>query len=175
MSRSLRPEGDWALQTLCASSSRITGAVKPVGRLIGFLDGEWRIGVDTHLSASQASRTLWHELMHALQSHEASGLSEFDARVAQELRTAGLRGRNQRRFARGRAYNRIPTELEANRARGPSVAPTSAAGGEALKRGKVGEHTTIAFVSDRPRIRLFLWRHPVVVLVADLGKSIKRR
>jgi hypothetical protein len=86
------------------------------GRLIGFRAGSWRLGVDTHLSAAQASRTLWHELMHVVQAQDAGGLDQFDARVVKELRAAGLLGRDQRRFARHRAYNRIPTEREAESA-----------------------------------------------------------
>jgi hypothetical protein len=74
------------------------------GRVIGFDAGSWRIGLHTYLSPKQASRTLWHELIHIAQAQQTGGLDELDIRVMNELRTARLFGTGQRRFLRGWAY-----------------------------------------------------------------------
>jgi hypothetical protein len=85
------------------------------GRLIGFMEGRWRIGLDTFLSPRQASRTLWHELIHVAQGQRAGGLAELDALMKREVRNARLAGRGQRRWFRGWAYRRMPAEREAER------------------------------------------------------------
>ena len=86
------------------------------GRVIGFdASSSWRIGLDTYLGAAEASRTLWHELIHVRQAQQMGGLDQLDARVIDALRTARLLGRGQRRWFRNWAYRSIPTEREAER------------------------------------------------------------
>lgn len=83
------------------------------GGVIGFRDGTWRIGLDTYLTANQASRTLWHELVHVAQARRAGGLDQLFARVKREHRAVRLSGRNPRRFFKSHAYRQMPLEKEA--------------------------------------------------------------
>jgi hypothetical protein len=85
------------------------------GRLIGFRNGVWIIGLDTYLSPRQASLTLWHELVHVAQAERAGGLGQFHGLARSEAQAARLLGRSARRFLWSRAYHRMPHEREAKR------------------------------------------------------------
>lgn len=85
------------------------------GRLSGFKEGSWRIGLDKTLSVNEASRTLWHELVHVAQARRMGGFPVWDKRVQQEMRDARLNGPHPRKFFCGHAYNRMPLEREAER------------------------------------------------------------
>jgi hypothetical protein len=85
------------------------------GRLIGFRDGFWVVGLDTYLSPRQASITLWHELVHVAQAERSGGLEQFHHVVRSEAEAARLIGRSARRFLLSRAYRRMPHEREAER------------------------------------------------------------
>jgi hypothetical protein len=85
------------------------------GRLIGFRNGVWIIGLDTYLSPRQASLTLWHELAHVAQAERVGGIEQFHELVLSEAEAARLIGRSARRFLWSRAYRRMPHEREAER------------------------------------------------------------
>lgn len=84
-----------------------------VGRLIGFVDGTWRIALDTYLPPAEASRTTYHELGHVLQAQRLGGMRELLEQQNHEFSAARLVGRHQRRLLRGRAIARTPLEREA--------------------------------------------------------------
>jgi hypothetical protein len=106
---------------------RLLGIVAPIeirltsykdatfGRLIAYRDGVWIIGLDTYLSARQASITLWHELVHVAQAQRAGGIEQFHELVWDEAQAARLVGPRERRFLWSRAYRRMPHEREAER------------------------------------------------------------
>jgi hypothetical protein len=62
------------------------------GRLIGFRDNAWIVGLDTYLSPRVASLTLWHELMHICQAQQAGGIGRFDEVVLREALAARVVG-----------------------------------------------------------------------------------
>jgi hypothetical protein len=62
---------------LAAVEIRLTRyAYDTCGRLIGFRNGVWIIGLDTYTSPRQASLTLWHELVHVAQAERAGGTEQ---------------------------------------------------------------------------------------------------
>jgi hypothetical protein len=86
----------------------------PSGRYIGVRGGVHHIGVDRDLSAPDASRTLWHELTHALQAERLGGHKAFERQWWAEMREIGL-SRRQASRASGRRYRRTALEAEAAR------------------------------------------------------------
>ncbi len=84
-----------------------------VARLVGLRGGKWRIALDTHLRANQASMTVYHELAHVLQAERLGGMEQLVAQRKEEEQAAGLIGPNQRKHLRGRAVDRMPLEVEA--------------------------------------------------------------
>src|SRR5947209_6748310 len=86
---------------------------KNKGRVRGYRDGAFRITLDTYLSRRDASRTLWHELVHVMQAEREGGFEALDARAAKEMREASLEGQNQRKRFRDRTYGGTPLEREA--------------------------------------------------------------
>jgi hypothetical protein len=85
------------------------------GRLIGFRDGVWIVGLDTYLSPRVASLTLWHELVHIWQAQRAGGIAAFDEVVLSEALAPRVVGPSVRRFFWTRAYRWMPHEREAER------------------------------------------------------------
>jgi len=84
------------------------------GRYIGFVDGEHRVGVASDLSARRASRTLWHELTHALQVERLGDERTFWSLWWKQMRKLGL-SRTQAARATSLRYRRAPLEAEAYR------------------------------------------------------------
>jgi hypothetical protein len=82
------------------------------GRYIDLRNGEHRIGVASDLSAALASRTIWHELTHALQVERYGDVAVFWESWWAEMREAGLTRRQAQR-AEGRRYRRTRLEAEA--------------------------------------------------------------
>lgn len=76
-------------------------------------DGVWQIYLNRFLTTTDASVTLWHELVHLVQAETAGGMQTLDDRRDRELRAARLEGSHQRRLFRLRAYRNLPLEREA--------------------------------------------------------------
>ena len=117
----------WTIQlSLLDQAIQILGIVNPVNvcvtrtmdvTTLGALDGEksgtWQISIDRFLTPTQASLTLWHELVHVAQAETAGGIRELDERLDRERRAARLDGPRKRKFFRLRAYHNLPLEHEA--------------------------------------------------------------
>ena len=85
------------------------------GRVIGFRDGVWIVGLDTYLNPRDASITLWHELVHVHQMGKLGGIAQFGDMALREAREARVVGPRARLFFWKRAYRRMPHEREAER------------------------------------------------------------
>jgi len=117
----------WRIQlSLIEQAIEILGIVNPVNvcvtrtmdvTTLGALDGEksgtWQICIDRFLTPTQASLTLWHELVHVAQAESAGGMHELDERLDRERCAARLDGPRKRTFFRLRAYRNLPLEREA--------------------------------------------------------------
>ena len=78
------------------------------GRVIGFRDGVWIVGLDTYLNPRDASITLWHELVHVHQMGKLGGIAQFGEMALREAREARVVGPRARLFFWKRAYRRMP-------------------------------------------------------------------
>ena len=83
------------------------------GELAGVEDGAWRIYVAYAQSEVEASLTLAHECVHALQAEREGGIAALRRRHDRERRGARLDGPRRRVLFRGRAYDNLPLEQEA--------------------------------------------------------------
>jgi hypothetical protein len=82
------------------------------GRYIALRDGVHHVGVAHDLSARAASKTVWHELTHALQAERLGGERAFRQQWWAEMRAAGV-SRPKALRGEGRAYRRTALEVEA--------------------------------------------------------------
>ena len=82
------------------------------GRYVALRNGTHHISVASDLSPRAASRTLWHELTHALQVETLGGEVAFTQQWWAEMDALGL-SRHDAARARGRRYARAPLERAA--------------------------------------------------------------
>jgi hypothetical protein len=84
------------------------------GRYVDRRDGKHRISVAGDISAAEASRTIWHELVHASQIEKLGGVAKYDERETRELIEKGISEEDLRRGRIPfRRYRRIFLEREA--------------------------------------------------------------
>lgn len=110
-----------------AEAQKVIGPTLPVSvrvgrysdldaRCIAFRPECHRIGVDGRIGAVRASRSLWHEMIHAQQIEKLGSLEAFDRRWHRQMKDAGITRQQLRdeNYSSCR-YARAPFEEEAER------------------------------------------------------------
>lgn len=83
------------------------------GRYVDLQDGVHRIALSGEQGWRSASRTLWHELGHALQVERLGSRKAFDEQIDREMKAAGISLPKGVKWWQARRYRETDLEVEA--------------------------------------------------------------